>query len=229
MIQAFVSRDAVVLEDIARKIDPSSEVAGALESVGHDPYRRVIPSRIFVGGIPYSATRRDFEAFLARKALPSTDVYWPVDKGTGKGKGFAFVTFPTPDEASRAIEQLDRAEFGGRRLRTDVSYEETNAESQAPPPDLERFAPVAPKAGGLRVFVGDLASSVTMGALAKLFTDCGFSVKDAYVAMDAAGRSRGFGFLTLEPTVGLDDVIEKMNGRSLSGRNLRVGPAAPRK
>ncbi len=218
--------ETYLLDGMSKKIDPASEVASALESIAHDPYRRVIPSRVFIGNIAYAALRSELLALLASHSLTASEVVFPTDR-TGKSKGFAFVTFGSPEDGSHALATLQGVEFKGRRLRADVSYEETNADAPASLPPAPDHA-FDPKADGLRVFVGNLTFSVTAAAIAKLFNDSGYTVKDAYVATETSGRSRGFGFLTLEPTCGIDDVIERMNGRNLCGRNLRVGPAVPK-
>lgn len=45
-----------------------------------------------------------------------TDVYVAMDKMTGRPRGFAFVTFSSPEEAKIAAEKLNGVDLGGRAL-----------------------------------------------------------------------------------------------------------------
>ena len=77
-----------------------------------------------------------------------------------------------------------------------------------------------------RLYVGNLAFSVTSDELSELFGQHG-SVTSADVIKDReTGRSRGFGFV--EMTEGGDAAIEALNGTELQGRTLTVNEAKPR-
>lgn len=85
--------------------------------------RRVaISSRIFVGNLSYETSQQDLEAVFS-KVGPVADVVLPVDRATDRPRGFAFVEFSEPDLVSKAIEQLDGVELGGRQLRVSEARE----------------------------------------------------------------------------------------------------------
>ena len=48
----------------------------------------------------------------------------PTDRMTGRPRGFAFVEFDTPEQASEAIQKFDGFELSGRRLRVNEATEE---------------------------------------------------------------------------------------------------------
>ena len=71
--------------------------------------------RIYVGGLPYTATEEDLENLFAsagnvKEATVITDRY------TGKAKGFGFIEMETDAEADVAIATLNGANMGGRTL-----------------------------------------------------------------------------------------------------------------
>src|SRR5690349_4768437 len=71
--------------------------------------------RIYVGGLPYSATEEDLEnLFGASGTVTSASVI--TDKYTGQAKGFGFVEMSTDAEADAAINALNGTLFGGRTL-----------------------------------------------------------------------------------------------------------------
>ena len=72
-------------------------------------------SRIFVGGLPYSATDEQLsELFTPFGQVQSARVI--TDRLTGQSKGFGFVEMTSADEAARAIAGLNSSQMGGRTL-----------------------------------------------------------------------------------------------------------------
>ena len=72
-------------------------------------------SKIYVGGLPYSATETEVEALFAQHGtVESTQVI--TDKFTGQSRGFGFVEMASPNEAEAAISALNSTEMGGRTL-----------------------------------------------------------------------------------------------------------------
>jgi len=71
--------------------------------------------RIYVGGLPYSATDSDLEKlFSASGTVTSASVV--TDRFTGQAKGFGFVEMSTDAEANAAINSLNGTVMGGRSL-----------------------------------------------------------------------------------------------------------------
>ena len=71
--------------------------------------------RIYVGGLPYSATESQLEQLFAASGTV-TSVSVVTDRDTGQAKGFGFVEMSTDDEAAAAISALNGTEMGGRTL-----------------------------------------------------------------------------------------------------------------
>jgi RNA recognition motif-containing protein len=61
------------------------------------------------------------------------DVYLPVDRATGRPRGFAFVEFADQAAAEAAIEKFDGQELAGRTLRVNMA-EERRPRPGGPPP-----------------------------------------------------------------------------------------------
>lgn len=78
-----------------------------------------------------------------------------------------------------------------------------------------------------RLFVGNLSWNVTDADLTDFAAQHG-EVVDAKVIVDRdTGRSRGFGFVTLE-TSSVQDAVNAMNGQEIDGRPVRVNEAESR-
>ena len=71
--------------------------------------------RLYVGGLPYSATEQDLENLFASAGTVSSAVV-VTDRYTGQAKGFGFVEMSTDAEADAAINSLNGTTMGGRTL-----------------------------------------------------------------------------------------------------------------
>lgn len=72
-------------------------------------------TRIYVGGLPYSATEQDLSnLFSSHGTVASASII--TDKYTGQAKGFGFVEMSTDAEAVSAINALNGTLMGGRTL-----------------------------------------------------------------------------------------------------------------
>jgi len=81
-----------------------------------------------------------------------------------------------------------------------------------------------------KLFVGNLPFSLNDGSLAAVFTDADPSLKvvEAKVITDRdSGRSKGFGFVTLETDEMAELAITAVNGKEFDGRALTVNIARP--
>jgi cold-inducible RNA-binding protein len=71
--------------------------------------------RLFVGNLPYDMTEQDLREFFSPVGQLST-VIIPVDRETGKRRGFAFVEFSDPAQAEEASRRLNNQPFKGRSI-----------------------------------------------------------------------------------------------------------------
>jgi RNA recognition motif-containing protein len=71
--------------------------------------------RLFVGNLAYSTTEADLRTYFGAVAPPS-QVVLPVDRETGRPRGFAFVEFIDRTHAEQAIQRFNGQPFNGRPL-----------------------------------------------------------------------------------------------------------------
>jgi cold-inducible RNA-binding protein len=87
-----------------------------------------MPVRLFVGNLPYDATEDDIRAHFAT-AGNVLNVFVPLDRETGRKRGFAFVEFNDGAEAQEAIRLFNNQPFKGRPL----AVNEARAKEARPP------------------------------------------------------------------------------------------------
>jgi len=79
-----------------------------------------------------------------------------------------------------------------------------------------------------KLYVGNLAFSMTDDSLLQLFTGRGYKVGSARIITDReTGRSRGFGCVELGPEDDAAKAIGEFNGLDCEGRALQVNEARP--
>jgi RNA recognition motif-containing protein len=87
-----------------------------------------LPVRLFIGNLPYSASEADLRAHFSALAEP-THVVMPVDRETGRPRGFAFVEFAERTVAEQVIQKFNSQPFQGRNL----AVSEARAREDRPP------------------------------------------------------------------------------------------------
>jgi RNA recognition motif-containing protein len=81
---------------------------------------------------------------------------------------------------------------------------------------------------GRKLYVGNLAFSVSEDDLREAFNACG-EVDSVNLIMDRdSGRSKGFGFVEMSSDSEAQKAIQELNGTSLNNRDIRVNEAKPK-
>jgi cold-inducible RNA-binding protein len=99
--------------------------------------------RLFVGNLSYATTEADLRAYFGTVAPPS-QVVLPVDRETGRPRGFAFVEFPERSQAEQAIQKFNGQAFNGRPL----AVSEARAREDRGPGGPRPGGPMGPRPGG---------------------------------------------------------------------------------
>jgi len=84
---------------------------------------------IYIGNLSYSVTEADLNTVFAEYGAVK-QVKLPMDRDTGKMRGFAFVDLSTEAEEASAIDGLDGAEWMGRTLKVNQARPRTEKRQQ---------------------------------------------------------------------------------------------------
>lgn len=99
--------------------------------------------RLFVGNLSYGTTEADLRSYFGTIAPPS-QVVLPVDRETGRPRGFAFVEFQDRAHAEQAIQKFNGQVFNGRPL----AVSEARAREDRGPGGPRPGGPPGPRPGG---------------------------------------------------------------------------------
>lgn len=72
-------------------------------------------SKMYVGNLPFKASEADLRDLFSQFG-GVTDVFLPMDRESGRPRGFAFVTMESPEAMNAAIAGLNGKDYGGRAL-----------------------------------------------------------------------------------------------------------------
>ena len=78
--------------------------------------------KLYVGNLPFSATEDEIRS-LFENFGGAVDLHIPLDRETGRPRGFAFVTLSTREHGEAAIGSLDGKDMDGRALRISEAQE----------------------------------------------------------------------------------------------------------
>ena len=121
--------------------------------------------RLFVGNLPYDTTETELRDFFSPVG-PLATVIIPVDRDTGKRRGFAFVEFNDPVKAAEAGRMLNNQPFKGRSVTiNEARARESRSDSSAAPLPAPRptprtgFTPAPKPSLDTQEFASDLLDS----------------------------------------------------------------------
>lgn len=96
--------------------------------------------RLYVGNIPYSSGEDELRELFGKVGTVDS-VSIPMDMATGRPRGFAFVEMSADDEAVKAVDELNQADFQGRRLTVNEARPKTPRPQSDPEFDGGRREP----------------------------------------------------------------------------------------
>ncbi|KAK4165417.1 putative nucleolar protein [Cladorrhinum sp. PSN259] len=217
--------------DKKRQRDADEVPVGASgESNGHTSKKARVDSNrsLFVRSLPPNATSESLTDFFSQH-YPVKHATVVLDPKTKESRGYGFVSFADPEDATEAKEKLNNHDFGGRKLRLDIAQPRLRDASKATPAVASKVveekrkreeemteARKAPK-----LIIRNLPWSIKHAdQLTKLFQSFG-KVKFADLP-GQKGKMAGFGFVTLRGRKNAENAMEALNGKEIDGRTIAV-------
>lgn len=80
----------------------------------------------------------------------------------------------------------------------------------------------------MNLYVGNMAYGMTEQDLEQVFAEFGNVVSVKIITDRETGRAKGFGFVEMSSDAEGKAAISNLDGKEVSGRNLRVNEAKPR-
>ncbi|XP_047048295.1 30S ribosomal protein 2, chloroplastic-like [Lolium rigidum] len=175
--------------------------------------------KLYVGNIPRTVTNDELAAMFAEHGtVVRAEVMY--DKYSGRSRRFGFVTMSTVEEANAATEALNETEVGGRKIKVNVT------ESFLPNIDLSAPEPEPAFVDSqYKVYVGNLAKTVTTEVLKNFFSEKGEVLSATVSRVPGTPKSKGFGFVTFSSDEEVEAAVSTFNNTELEGQTIRVNKA----
>jgi cold-inducible RNA-binding protein len=103
--------------------------------------------RLFIGNLPYAASEAELREHMSSVGAPS-QVVLPVDRETGRPRGFAFVDYADRNVAEEAIRRFNQQPFKGRPLAVSEARPREDRPAGPRPGGFSGPRPGAPGGGG---------------------------------------------------------------------------------
>jgi len=178
--------------------------------------------KLFVAGLAEAVSEDVLRQLFEAAGGQVESVTIPRDRGTGKPRGFGFVTMCSEDEARVVREALDGSMQAGRSISVRIF----RADRSSPPPS--RNAAYTPPADDATLYIGNLPFDANSEEIGALFGEAGFEVQRVHLPVDPEGRPRGFGFVALTSADDARGASEQLQFAMLRGRRLSVSVARAR-
>lgn len=193
--------------------------------------------KLFVAGLPDSISEEVLRQLFEATGGNVVEVSLPKDRATGRPRGFGFVTLSTSEEANTARESLDGSYQGGKAISVRPFQAEPPRREGGPGMGGGRPGDRGPASGAggpagapdRTLYVGNLPYDATSEEVEALINGTGSGpVVRVHLPMDADGRKRGFGFVTMASAEAAKGAIEALRGADVRGRRLVVNLAHPK-
>ena len=81
----------------------------------------------------------------------------------------------------------------------------------------------------MQIYIGNMNYKTTKESINTLFSEYGEVESIVLITDSETGRSKGFGFVTMNDTQAAQAAIEALNEKEFEGRALRINEAQPKK
>lgn len=181
---------------------------------------RTTHGRIFVGNVPVNSDAEAIVGFFRSHGFLVSELAMLTDEKTSRFSGSVFLTLPNLVDATRAVDELDGALFGGRQLRLDHAEELPSRGRRS-----ERSgAAVDPR----RLVLLNLPYDCTIDQIRALLNTESLRHTDIYLPRGSGGKGSGTAFVEFVDETETRRALAALSGLSLQGRTIRAAPAYPR-
>lgn len=194
----------------------AEQTSSATSSSSND----VAARRLYIGNIPRNVDNDELRRIVEELgAAEKVEVMY--DKYSGRSRRFAFATMKTVEDANAVVEKLDGTEIGGRKIKVNVTEKPLEAvDLSALQSDESQFVDT-----GHKVYVGNLAKTVTIDMLKSLFSEKGNVVSVKVQRDPRTSKSCRYGFVSFSSEEEAQVAVSTFNNAVLEGQNIRVNKA----
>ncbi|CAA7019240.1 unnamed protein product [Microthlaspi erraticum] len=177
--------------------------------------------RVYIGNIPRTVDNEQLTKLVEEHgAVEQVQVMY--DKYSGRSRRFGFATMKSVEDANAVVEKLNGNTIEGREIKVNITEKPI---SSSPDLSLLQSEDSAFVDSPFKVYVGNLAKTVTREMLETLFSEKGKVVSAKVSRVPGTSKSTGFGFVTFSSEEDVEAAILGLNNSLLEGQKIRVNKA----
>jgi len=142
----------------------------------------------------------------------------------GKSRCFGFVNFSTPEEAQKAVEELNDKDIEGKTLFVGRAQKKSEREAELRAKFEQLKMDHLSKYQGVNLYIKNLDDEVDDEKLRGIFAPFGL-ITSSKVMRDNKGTSKGFGFVCFSSPEEATKAVTEMNGKIVGNKPLYVALA----
>jgi polyadenylate-binding protein len=184
-------------------------------------------TNVYAKNLPESSTVESVrEMFAAFGEITSVNAPMKEadDEGKTPSKGFAFINFASPDEASAAVDALNEKEIDGKVLFVGRAQKKEEREKELREKFEQRKVEQQKKYAGVNLYIKNLGDQADDDVLREQFAKFG-SITSCRIMKDPNGKAKGFGFVCFATPEEATKAVTAMNGHMFEGKPLYVALA----
>ncbi|ONK55044.1 uncharacterized protein A4U43_UnF8270 [Asparagus officinalis] len=177
---------------------------------------------VFVKNLSETTTKEELDKIFGEYGTITSSVV--MMEGDGKSKCFGFVNFENPDDAARAVDELNGKKFGDKEWFVGKAQKKSEREMELKGRFDQSVKEAADKYQGVNLYLKNLDDSIGDDQLRELFAEFG-TIKSCKVMRDPNGISRGSGFVAFSSPEDASRALAEMNGKMVGCKPLYVAIA----
>ncbi|XP_020265582.1 polyadenylate-binding protein 8-like [Asparagus officinalis] len=177
---------------------------------------------VFVKNLSESTTKEELDQIFGEYGTITSSVV--MTEGDGKSKCFGFVNFENPEDAARAVEELNGKKFGDKEWYVGKAQKKSERERELKGRFEQGVKEAADKFQGVNLYLKNLDDSIGDEKLRELFSEFG-TITSCKVMRDPNGISRGSGFVAFSNPEDASRALAEMNGKMIGSKPLYVAIA----
>ncbi|KAL1199845.1 Small ribosomal subunit protein cS22 [Cardamine amara subsp. amara] len=201
----FIPYAVIDTEEKVATLDPNSEAS----------------RRVYIGNIPRTVDNEQLTKLVEEHGAVE-EVQVMYDKYSGRSRRFGFATMKSVEDANAVIEKLNGNTIEGREIKVNITEKPI---ASSPDLSLLQSEDSAFVDSPYKVYVGNLAKSVTREMLENLFSEKGKVVSAKVSRVPGTSKSTGYGFVTFSSEEDVEAAILALNNSLLEGQKIRVNKA----
>ncbi|KAM7514357.1 hypothetical protein LguiA_003940 [Lonicera macranthoides] len=179
-------------------------------------------NNVYVKNLAESTTEDDLKNIFGEYG-PVTSVVVMKD-ADGKSKCFGFINFDNPDDAAKAVEDLNGKKIDDKEWYVGKAQKKSERELELKSRFEQSTKEAVDKFQGVNLYIKNLDDSIDDDKLKELFSEFG-TITSCKVMRDPTGISRGSGFVAFSTSEEASRALAEMNGKMVVSKPLYVAIA----